>query len=132
MGSASVIALALTGCSHVPTQFGGSWPLPTERRSSEAIDLARPIVQPVAAGLRVEGYLARQVDATTTAHSHVDVQFVDAAGAVLQEQPVTFTPADLAGGNLRSRPSAHYEVTLAVPSGAARIRVIAHDRPHGS
>ena len=84
-------------------------------------------------GLRVTGYLTRQVGAITTANSHVDVQCLDAGGTVLTDQPVAFAPGDLADGSLRSRPSAHYEVTLAsAPAGTARIRVVAHDRPHGT
>lgn len=129
----SILAMMLTGCGHVPTQFGGSWPLPAERQSSAVIDLGRPILQPLDGGLRVTGYLNRQRDAVTTANSHVDVQCVDVAGALLVERPVAFAPGDLPAGSLRSRPSARYEITFAtVPAGTARIRVVAHDRPHGN
>src|SRR5262245_2066481 len=110
---AALCAGCFAGCANVPTQFGGSWPLPAERQSSAAIDLARPLVEPVAGGFRVTGYLQRQLAAATTANSHVDVQFVDASGAVLLEKPTAFAPGDLGGGTLRSRPSARYEVTVA-------------------
>jgi hypothetical protein len=129
----SVVAILFTSCAHIPTQFGGSWPLPAEHRSSAAIDLGRPVVEPLDRGLRVTGYLSKQPNAVTTVNSHVDVQCVDAGGTVLTEQSVAFVPGDLAGGSLRSRPAASYEVTLAtLPAGTARIRVVAHDRPHGT
>lgn len=129
----SVMAMVFTACAHIPTQFGGSWPLPAEHQSSAALDLGRPVVEPLDRGLRITGYLHKQPDAVTTVNSHVDIQCVDATGAVLAEQAVAFAPGDLAGGSLRSRPAASYEVTLAtVPTGTARIRVGAHDRPHGT
>jgi hypothetical protein len=44
--------------------------LPVERRSSAAIDLARPVVKEADSGYVIEGYLTRQFGAATTAHSH--------------------------------------------------------------
>jgi hypothetical protein len=125
------VPLLLAACSHIPTQFGGSWPLPAEHKSSTAIDLGRPVIEPVEGGVRVTGYLHKQVAAATTANSHVDVQFVDTSGAVLLEKPTAFVPGDLRGGSMRSRPSARYEVIVApMPAGTARVRVVAHDQQH--
>lgn len=126
-------ALLLTGCSAIPTQFGGTWPLPVERQSSAVIDLARPIVRKESGGYVIEGYLARQFGAVTTAHSHVDVQFLAEDGAVLREEAVDFVPRELPPRVRLPGPSARYEFHMPeAPAGTTRVRVIAHDEPHAA
>ena len=124
-------ALLLASCSAIPTQFGGTWPLPVERRSSAAIDLARPVVKKADSGYVIEGYLTRQFGAATTAHSHVDVQFLGADGGVLREDSVSFEPRELPPRARLQAPSARYELRVPeVPAGTTRIRIVADDRPH--
>lgn len=122
----------VSGCSVVPTQFGGTWPLPAEHQSSAAIDLARPVLTAKPSGeFVVTGYVTKQFGAATTVNSHVDVEFLDASGAVLLQRAAEFTPRDLPGGSMRSRPSAEYQVNLPkLPAGTTRVRVIGHDEPH--
>ncbi len=124
-------ALLLASCSAIPTRFGGTWPLPVERRSSAVIDLARPIVKKADGGYVIEGYLTRQFGAATTAHSHVDVQFLGADGGVLREDSVSFEPRELPPRARLQAPSARYELRVPeVPAGTTRIRIVADDRPH--
>ncbi|ACB77721.1 hypothetical protein [Opitutus terrae] len=124
-------ALLLAGCAALPTQFGGTWPLPVERRSSAAIDLARPIVKPAGGGYQIEGYLTRQFGEATMAHSHVDVQFLGADGSVLREDLVNFEPRELPAPARLRAPSARYQLQVpAAPPGTAKLRVAAHDQPH--
>lgn len=124
-------ALLLTGCSVISTQFGGTWPLPAERQSSAAIDLARPIVKKENGGYVIEGYLTRQFAAETTARSHVDVQFLADDGTVLQEEVVDFVPRELPLRVRLPASSARYELRVPkAPDGTTRIRVVAHDQPH--
>lgn len=122
----------LTSCSVVPTQFGGSWPLPVERQSSPAVDLARPALWPQAGGrYTLVGYLVRQYRGPTTANSHIDVLFLSADGKLLRQQAVAFRPQELKYNEGRRIPRASYELKLdALPVGTARIRVEAHDQPH--
>lgn len=123
--------LLLASCSSIPTQFGGTQPLPVERRSSAAIDLARPIVKKVGGGYTIEGYLTRQFDAATTAHSHIDVQFLADDGTVLREESVGFEPRELPPRVRLQAPSARYELRVPeAPAGATRMRVVADDQPH--
>lgn len=106
--------------------------MPAERQSSAAVDLARPSLSTEPGGaFVVTGYLSRKRGAATTGNSHVDVQFLDATGTVLLEKSVQFTPQNLSGGSVRSRPHAKYQLTVgALPAGTARLRIVAHDRPH--
>ena len=121
----------VAGCSSIPTQFGGTWPLPAERQSSAAIDLARPIVKKDADGYSISGFLSRQFGAATTAHSHVDVQFVGVDGRVLKEEVVGFEPRELPPRTRLQAPSAQYELRVReLPEGTARILVVADDQAH--
>lgn len=123
--------LLLAGCASIPTQFGGTWPLPVERRSSAAIDLARPIIKPAGGGYLIEGYLTRQFGAATTAHSHIDVQFLGVDGSVLREDSVNFEPRELPSRARLPAPSARYELRVPEPPpGTATLRVLAHDQQH--
>jgi len=124
-------AVLLAGCSSIPTQFGGTWPLPAERQSSAAINLARPIVKREADGYVISGFLSRQFGAATTAQSHVDVRFVGADGRVLKEESAEFEPRDLPPRTRRQAPSAQYELRVReLPWGTTRILVVADDQPH--
>lgn len=124
-------SLLLTSCSSIPTQFGGTWPLPAERQSSAAIDLARPILKKADGGLVIVGYLSRQFGAATTAHSHVDVQFLGADGSVLRQDSAGFEPRELPPRVRLQAPRARYELHVPeLPAGTTRIRVVADDQPH--
>ena len=124
-------ALLVAGCSSIPTQFGGSWPLPAERQSSAAVELARPVVKTGPDGYSISGFLTRQFGAVTTTHSHIDVQFIAADGRVLKEESVSFSPRELPPRMRLQAPSAQYELRVPeLPGGTARIRVIADDQTH--
>lgn len=126
-GGAALIA----SCSSIPTQFGGTWPLPAERQSSAAVDLGRPIVKKEADGYLISGFLSRQFGAPTTAHSHVDVRFVGSDGRVLKEEPVAFEPRELPPRTRLQAPSAQYELRVReLPEGTTRILVVADDQTH--
>jgi hypothetical protein len=124
-------AVLVAGCSSIPTQFGGTWPLPAERQSSAAVELARPIVKKDADGYLISGFLNRQFGAATTAHSHVDVRFVNAHGRVLKEESVGFEPRELPPRTRLQAPSAQYELRVReLPEGTTRISVVADDQTH--
>jgi len=132
LGMSVFVALAF-GCSVIPTQFGGTSPLPAERHSSTAIDVARPAISIGGDGrVTVVGYVERQAAATTTAGSHVDISFLDAGGSVLREETVAFEPRELPPRlAYRSHASARYELTIAaLPVTTQRVSVRAHDEPH--
>jgi hypothetical protein len=123
--------LLVAACSSIPTQFGGSWPLPAERRSSNAVELARPVVKKGPDGYSISGFLTRQFGVATTAHSHIDVQFIGANGRVLKEESVSFAPRELPPRMRLQAPSAQYELRVQeLPAGTARIRVVADDQTH--
>lgn len=124
-------AIMVAGCASIPTQFGGTWPLPAERQSSAAVELARPIIKKEADGYLIAGFLSRQFGAATTAHSHVDVRFVGADGRVLKEEPVGFEPRELPARTRLQAPSAQYELRMReLPAGTTRIVVVADDQTH--
>ena len=124
-------ALLIASCSSIPTQFGGTWPLPAERQSSAAVELARPIVKKEANGYLISGFLNRQFGAATTAHSHVDVRFVGADGRVLKEESVAFEPRELPPRTNLRAPSAQYELRVReLPAGTTRVIVAADDQTH--
>jgi len=81
--------------------------------------------------LILDGWVYRQFGAQTTAKSHIDVAFLDAAGRVLRCDTVQFAPRDLRGGSHRMQPRGHYVLPIAVlPAGTVSIQVKAHDDPH--
>lgn len=82
-------------------------------------------------GYSISGYLTRQFGATTTEHSHVDVQFIGTDGRVLKEEVVGFEPPELPRRERLQAPSAHYELRVPeLPAGTTRIRVVADDQTH--
>lgn len=81
--------------------------------------------------LELEGYLFRQHKAETTADTHVDIVFLDAAGSELAVDTTSFSPRSLPRPAKGPKPHAYFRVAiLRVPEGTRAIEVRAHDGPH--
>jgi len=95
--------------------------------SSKTITVHRPELRPAAEGWRLTGCLTPQRGAWPGATTHLDIVFLDAAGAELTVRTEPLATATLRERPRRPRPHARYEIALGdLPAGTARIEVRAH------
>lgn len=95
--------------------------------SSNTVAVHRPELRPAASGWRLAGCLAPQRGAWSQAATHLDIVFLDAAGAELAVRTEPLAASTLRERPRRPRPHARYELALAdLPAGTARIEVRAH------
>ena len=123
-------AVVLSGCAAISLPKEASnitlRPLP-----SVAIEIHRPRLVLKNGQLHLEVYVFRQFEAKTTADSHVDLVFLDAAGSVLLVTTSGFTPRSLARSLRGPQPHAYILVpVLQLPEGTRAIEVRGHDGPH--
>jgi hypothetical protein len=122
--------VALSGCASIPLppQAAGIALVPVP---SAAIEIHRPRLVMKNGQLQLEVYVFRQFGAATTADSHVDIVFLDAAGAVLLITTSGFTPRTLPRSLRGPQPHAYILVpVLQLPGGTRAIEVRGHDGPH--
>lgn len=120
--------------------FGGcaSVPLPPEaaaivvtHESSRSVALYRPKLAVSGGRLLFSGSVYRQFGARTTAKSHVDVTFLDAAGRALRAETVAFYPREIQPRTSRTSPRGSYTMPVgSLPLGTVTIAAKAHDSPH--
>lgn len=118
----------LTGCVSAPLPPEAAAVM-LDRRSSEAVAVYQPKLVVKDGLLLLDGWVYRQFGARTTARTHIDVAFLDAAGRELRSEVTDFTPRDvrLRGGR-RIVPRGHYTLPIpSLPAGTATIQVRAHD-----
>lgn len=129
MLACGIAGLASTsGCSSVPTVFGGSQPLPVERHASAAIEVARPRVTWRNGELEVMGYVTPRPGATTTANSHVVIELLTADGRVVASEVAEFVPRGLTRRLRPPQPHGRYVLAIAIPPGElARVRISGRD-----
>jgi hypothetical protein len=121
--------LVLVCANAVPLLLlAGAEPVPTVAAvSSRAIAVHQPELRPAAQGWRLAGCLAPQHGAWPQATAHLDIVFLDAAGAELTVRTEPLAPKALRERPRRPRPHARYELVLGeLPTGTARIEVRAH------
>lgn len=95
--------------------------------SSNTVVVHQPELHPVAEGWCLAGCLAPQRGAWPQATTHLDVVFLDVAGAELAVRTEPVAVSTLRERPRRPRPHARYELALAdLPAGTARIEVRAH------
>lgn len=81
--------------------------------------------------LVLRGSVEKRFEGPPTDHSHLRARFIDAAGVVLGEQIVTFSPQHLRRRIRPPHPRAEFFVPVPdLPTGVASIEVRAHDEPH--
>lgn len=126
--SVLLCAVGLAGC--------GSVPLPPEaaavtlgRVPSKSVAVYQPKLVVKDGRLILDGWVYRRFGVQTTAQTHIDVAFLDAAGGELHSEVTYFTPRDIRrGGGHRMAPRGHYTLPIpAIPVGTATIQVRAHD-----
>ena len=124
------LLVALAGCTSVSLPPEASTvalvPVP-----SKSVAVYQPRFIMVEGRLNLDGWVYRQFDAPTTATSHIDIVFLDAAGRELRGESTDFAPRDLRGGGHRMRQRGHYSLPIPVmPAGTSKIEVRAHDGAH--
>ncbi len=98
---------------------------------SASIEIWRPKFRMKDGELALEGYVMRQQKADTTADSHVDIVYLDAAGRELAVDTTNFSPRSLARGTRLPHPHAYFLVRNPhVPPGTVAVEVRGHDGPH--
>jgi hypothetical protein len=123
-------AVVLSGCAAIPLPKEGSnitlVPVP-----SAALEIHRPRLVLKNGQLHLEVYVFRQFEAVTTADSHVDLVFLDAAGSALLITTSGFTPRNLSRSLRGPQPHAYILVPVPqLPEGTRAIEVRGHDGPH--
>lgn len=118
---------ALAGCAAVPLPQEAAT-ITLERMSSKAVAIYQPKLVLKDGGLVLDGWVYRQFGAETTAQTHLDVAFFDAAGRELQRALTHFQPRVLQMGSHKMAHRGHYTLPIpALPADTARILVRAHD-----
>ncbi|MDP3073832.1 MAG: hypothetical protein Q8N18_26340 [Opitutaceae bacterium] len=125
-----VAAVGLAGCASAP-------PLPAHARdfitvpaSSESVVVRPPGLRVRDGRLELTGFVVKVYEAKTTERTHLDVRFFDQNGAALREERVEFYPRRLINARRAPNRQGNYSVPLdALPAGAVRIEVRAHDEP---
>lgn len=123
------LSAALSGCASLtpPATAVQSHGLILDAKSSDRVKVAGPRLQMNHGVLELAGSVAKQSGASSTAFSHLDILFRDAAGQVLQTKPVPFAPQSV-GHSRFGRQRGYYSLKLEnLPEGTARIEVQAHD-----
>ncbi len=97
--------------------------------SSNTVAVHQPELKNTAQGWRLAGCLAPQRGTRPGATTHLDVAFLDAAGAELAVRTEPLAASLLRERPRRPRPHLRYELTLgALPAGTCRIEVRAHQQ----
>lgn len=124
-----VSVAALGGCAAVP--------LPEEAAkvtlvgvSSPNVEIHRPRLIWKGGRLNLETYALRQWAAETTAHTHIDITCLDAAGRTMSIARADLPPRSLPRTIRWPAPHAHVLQPIRLPSGTAGVEVKAHDGPH--
>lgn len=78
----------------------------------------------------LEAYVMRQWKAVTTADTHVDIVFMDAAGKTVAVETTNFHPRSLPQSGVRGKPHAYLLIPIKVPADTRAIEVRAHDGAH--
>ena len=128
-------ALGLAGCATapLPSEITAITLVPV---SSNAIIVHRPRFQMNDGWLELQGCVFRRSRAETTADSHIDLVFLDPAGAELDVEMTNFVPRSLpqTGPSTRgaqAQPRGCFRVTIVqLPAGTRAIEVRGHDGPH--
>lgn len=125
----AMTTLWLAGCA--------SMPLPPEAVgvstiavSSTSVEIHRPRIIVKKGELVLEAYALLQWKAETTADTHVDVIFLDAAGNTMAVETTNFYPRSLPKTTRRPAPHAYMLFPLRIPAGTRSVEVRAHDGPH--
>jgi hypothetical protein len=123
-------AVVLSGCAAIPLPKEASKitlvPVP-----SAAIEIHRPRLVLKNGQLHLEVYVFRQFEAETTADSHVDLVFLDAARSALLITSSGFTPRSLSRSLRGPQPHAYLLVPVPqIPEGTRAVEVRGHDGPH--
>ena len=130
LGSGLLAAvIILSGCASVP--------LPPDAASvtlvpvsSNSVEIHRPRFKVKDGALKLEAYVFRQWKAETTADTHIDLVFLDAAGKALAVETTNFSPRSLPLSGVRGKRSAYLLTPVQVPTGTRALEVRAHDGPH--
>ncbi|HVT71944.1 MAG TPA: hypothetical protein VHD61_02330 [Lacunisphaera sp.] len=125
----ALAALLLCGCISLtpPASAAESHGVALGAKSSAKIHVYEPRLQMNNGRLELAGSVAKAPGASSTAFSHLDVFFRDAAGRTLQEKPISFAPQSVGHSRFFSR-LGYYSLRLEpLPEGTARIEVQAHD-----
>ena len=121
-------AAGLAGCASVPLPPEAA-AVTLDRIPSKAVAVYQPKLVVKDGRLILDGWVYRQFGVQTTAQTHIDVAFLDAAGRELRSEVTYFAPRDIRrGGGHRMAPRGHYTLPIpAMPAGTATIQVRAHD-----
>ncbi len=98
--------------------------------SSISVEVHRPRLMWKDGELKLEAYAFRQWTAETTANTHIDVVYLNAAGQALAEETTHFAPRSLPRTMRRPAPRGYLLKPTQLPIGTALIEVRAHDGPH--
>jgi len=99
-------------------------------KESAAIEVYRPKLVVKNGNLSLQALVFRQWKAATTADSHVDLVFLDAAGKELSVDTTNFTPRSIPTQVRGPKPNGYVSVPVTLPPGTAAIEVRGHDGPH--
>ena len=118
-GAALAVPVLATAATEAP---------PVVAVSSSTIAVHRPELRPAAEGWLLAGCVAPQHGTWPQATTHLDIVFLDVAGAELTVRTEPLAATTLRERPRRPRPHARYELALGeLPVGTARIEVRAHD-----
>lgn len=118
------------GCASVPLPPEAAAIVVTQE-SSRSVALYPPRLVVSGDQLLFSGSVFRQFGTRTTAKSHVDVSFLDAAGRALRVETVAFYPREIQPRTSRTSPRGRYTMPIgSLPLGTVTIAAKAHDIPH--
>ena len=80
--------------------------------------------------LKLEAYVMREFKGETTAHSLIDIVYLDASGRQLVQERPDVTPHTLPQTMRMPRPHAYLLIPVRLTSGTAKIEVRADESVH--
>ena len=125
----AVGTLWLTGCASTPLP-PEAMEVSTVAVSSKSVEIHQPRLIMKEGELRLEAYAMRQWKAETTADTHVDIVFFNAAGSEIAVETTNFHPRSLPRTMRLPGPHAYLLMPIQIPDGARALEVRAHDAPH--
>lgn len=134
LGIAAVIgSICLSGCLNLtpPASTIEARGLTLSAKSSASVQVNGPRLQMNKGKLELAGTIAKKSGASSTAYSHLDIQFCDATGHVVLTKPVQFIPQSVGHSRFGSR-LGYYSLSLELlPEATTTIQVQAHDADVG-
>ena len=126
---AVVAMIVITGCASAPLPSEAVG-VSTVAVSSTSVEIHRPRLVMKTGELKLEAYAFRQWKAETTANTHVDIVYLNAAGNEIARETTNFHPRSLPASGVRGKPHAYLLVPIRIPANTRAIEVRAHEGPH--